>query len=54
LVHIEVPDSYTQFVGGSFVHVASVVAFAHVVPTAPQTGSVSQVHEAVPAAPVQL
>jgi hypothetical protein len=49
----KVVDWYTQFCA-SFAHVASVVAFAHVFPTALQTGSMLHVHAAVPAVPVQL
>jgi hypothetical protein len=51
--HVVVPDSYTQPCV-SFEHVAKVFVFAHVVPTAWQTGSALHVHAAAPAAPVQL
>ena len=53
VVHADVADSYTQFCE-SFEHVASVVAFAQVVPMALHTGSVLHVHSPAPAVPVQL
>jgi hypothetical protein len=51
--HAEVADSYTQLCE-SFAHVASVVASAHVLPTAPQTVSVLHMQVADPALPAQL
>jgi hypothetical protein len=53
LAHVVLADSYTQF-WASLEQVASVVEFAHRLPGAPHTGSVLHVHEADPAAPVQL
>ena len=53
LAQVVLADSYTQFCE-SFVHVASVVEFAHAFPTALQAGSAVHVHVADPAAPVQL
>jgi hypothetical protein len=52
-LHVAVADSYTQFCA-SVEHVASVVAFTHVFPTALHTGSGLHVQVAVPAFPVQL